>query len=408
MVAALFLGGDCWRRSSWDAPSPGAELSHAAAARGRSRACAEMTSNLCLDVSESALWRVAVRSILLVTAIVLLALLARELRAVIVQFLVALLLAAAATPAVNALTRSERALGWRWRPGRGFAAFMVFLAAVVLLGLGAVAIVATVAPDTNQLATRLPTYARSLQVALDELVASNPELANRLSGALPSLQDLLGGAVELAGQASRLLSVATGLFSGLLYLLFSLILALYLTIDGERIRRYLIVLLPSDRQEQASLVTERIGVRLGAWARGEALLGLIIGSMTWLGATLLGLPYAAALALIAGFGELVPNLGPIIAAIPLIVVGLLVSPTHGLLALVLAVLIQQLEDHLIVPRVMSQAVDLHPVVVMVAILSGNELLGIPGGATGSPCCGVALGGRRRNPTRAPRTTSRDS
>jgi predicted PurR-regulated permease PerM len=271
-----------------------------------------------------------------------------------------------------------------------------------------VAIVATVAPDTNQLATRLPTYARSLQVALDELVASNPELANRLSGALPSLQDLLGGAVELAGQASRLLSVATGLFSGLLYLLFSLILALYLTIDGDRIRRYLIVFLPSDRQDQALLVTERIGLRLGAWARGEALLGLIIGSMTWLGATLLGLPYAAALALIAGFGELVPNLGPIIAAIPLIVVGLLVSPTHGLLALVLAVLIQQLEDHLIVPRVMSQAVDLHPVVVMVAILSGNELLGIPGGATGSPCCGVALGGRRRNPTRAPRTTSRDS
>jgi predicted PurR-regulated permease PerM len=278
----------------------------------------------------------------------------------------------------------------------------------VLLGLGAVAIVATVAPDTNQLATRLPTYARSLQVALDELVASNPELANRLSGALPSLQDLLGGAVELAGQASRLLSVATGLFSGLLYLLFSLILALYLTIDGDRIRRYLIVFLPSDRQDQALLVTERIGVRLGAWARGEALLGLIIGSMTWLGATLLGLPYAAALALIAGFGELVPNLGPIIAAIPLIMVGLLVSPTHGLLALVLAVLIQQLENNLIVPRVMSRAVNLHPVVVMVAILSGNELLGIPGGATGSPCCGVALGGRRRNPTRAPRTTSRDS
>jgi putative heme transporter len=75
---------------------------------------------------------------------------------------------------------------------------------------------------------------------------------------------------------------------------------------------------------------------------------------------------------------------------------------------VLAVLIQQLENNLIVPRVMSRAVNLHPVVVMVAILSGNELLGIPGGATGSPCCGVALGGRRRNPTRAPRTTSRDS
>jgi predicted PurR-regulated permease PerM len=335
-------------------------------------------------VSESGLWRVALRSILLITAIVLLALMARELRAVIVQLLVALLLAAAATPMVDALTQSKRAQGWRWRPGRGLAAFVVFLAAVVLLVLGAVTIVATVAPDANQLAARLPGYARALQAAVDDLVARNPDLANRLSAALPSVQDLLGGAVGLAGQASRLVGLATGVFSGLLYLLFSLILALYLTIDGDRIRRYLVQLLPVDPEEQALAVTERIGVRLGAWARGEALLGVIIGSMTWLGATLLGLPYAAALALIAGVGELVPNLGPIIAAVPLIVVGLLVSPTHGLLALVLAVVIQQLENNLIVPRVMSQAVDLHPVVVMVAILSGNELLGVPGALLAVP------------------------
>ena len=82
--------------------------------------------------------------------------------------------------------------------------------------------------------------------------------------------------------------------------------------------------------------------------------------------------------------ELVPNLGPIIAAIPLILAGLLVSPTQGLLALVLAVLIQQLENNLIVPRVMSQAVDLHPVAVMLAILSGGELLGVPGALLAVP------------------------
>jgi predicted PurR-regulated permease PerM len=99
---------------------------------------------------------------------------------------------------------------------------------------------------------------------------------------------------------------------------------------------------------------------------------------------LIGLPYAAALALIAAVGELVPNLGPIIAAIPLVAVGFISSPTQGLLALAAAVLIQQLENNLIVPRVMSQAVDLHPVVVMLAILSGNELLGIPGALLAVP------------------------
>jgi predicted PurR-regulated permease PerM len=166
--------------------------------------------------------------------------------------------------------------------------------------------------------------------------------------------------------------------------LFTLVLALYLTIDGERIRNYLIGFLPDDRHAQTLRITEGIGIRLGAWARGEALLGVIIGGMTWLGATVIGLPYAAALALIAGVGELVPTLGPIIAAIPLIAVGLLSSPLQGLLALVLAVMVQQLENNFIVPRVMSHAVELHPVVVMLAILAGGELLGIPGALLAVP------------------------
>jgi predicted PurR-regulated permease PerM len=181
-----------------------------------------------------------------------------------------------------------------------------------------------------------------------------------------------------------LLGVATAVFSGALYLIFTLILALYLTIDGDRIRRYVIGFFPLDRQAQAVLLSERIGTRLGAWARGEALLALIIGGMTWLGALAIGLPYAGALALIAAVGELIPNLGPIVAAIPLIAVGFLSSPQQGLLAIVLAILIQQLENNLIVPRVMGQAVDLHPVAVMLAILAGNELLGIPGALLAVP------------------------
>jgi predicted PurR-regulated permease PerM len=146
----------------------------------------------------------------------------------------------------------------------------------------------------------------------------------------------------------------------------------------------LIEFLPLERQAQAIVLTERIGSRLGAWARGEAVLAAIIGTLTWLGAIALGLPYAAALALIAAVGELIPNLGPIIAAIPLIAVGFLSSPSQGLLAVGLAILVQQLENNLIVPRVMGQAVNLHPVAVMLAILGGNELLGIPGALLAVP------------------------
>jgi predicted PurR-regulated permease PerM len=285
---------------------------------------------------------------------------------------------------VDALTVSPRAQRWRWRPSRSLAALLVFLAALLILVLGAVIVVATIAPDLTQLSTSLPVYVGRVQTAIDTLLAGNPELAARVNSILPSLETVLGGAAGLLGQASRVLGVATAVFSGVLYLIFTLILALYLTIDGDRIRRYLIQFLPLDRQPQAVLLTERIGTRLGAWARGEALLAAIIGGLTWLGALVLGLPYVGALALIAAVGELIPNLGPIVAAIPLIAVGFLSSPTQGLLAIALAILVQQLENNLIVPRVMGQAVNLHPVAVMLAILAGNELLGIPGALLAVP------------------------
>jgi putative permease len=335
-------------------------------------------------MTESAAWRVVWRAILLVFALMLVLFLVRELRAVLVQLALAILLAAAANPIVEALTASERALRWRWRPARGVAALLVFVGALLVLLLGTLIVLATVAPDVTALATSSPVYVARAEAALQDLLASNPDLAARVSGALPSAQSLLAGAVGLLGQASRLVGVATGLVSGLLYLVFTLILALYLTIDGDRIRRYVIQFVPFGRQDQALLVTERIGVRLGAWARGEALLGVIIGVLTWVAALALGLPYAGALALVAAVGELVPNLGPIIAAIPLIVVGFLSSPQQGVLALIVAIMIQQLENNLIVPRVMARAVDLHPVAVMLAILAGGELLGVTGALMAVP------------------------
>ena len=328
-------------------------------------------------MTEQGAWRVVARGILLVFGLILLALLVRELQTVIVQLLLAILLAAALSPMVDRLTRRTTA-GQPSRLGRGVAAALVSLGGALIVALGSVAVLSTALPDLAGLAINLPTYANRIQAAVDQLAAANPELAARVAAALPSISDMAGPAMGVVTQAPRLVSVATGVFSTVLHVLFTLFLALYLTIDGERIRRYAIDLLPADRHDQALDLTERIGIRLGAWARGEALLGAIIGGLTWIGATLIGLPYAAALALIAGIGELVPTLGPIFAAIPLIAVGLLSSPMQGLLALILAVVVQQLENNLIVPRVMGHAVELHPVVVMVAILAGGELLGIPG------------------------------
>src|SRR4051794_17448268 len=107
-------------------------------------------------VTESAAWRVVLRAVMLVFALVLLLFLVRELRAVLVQLALAILLAAAANPLVERLTSSTNARRSRWRPARGLAALFVFIGAVLVLTVGVVIVLATVAPDLQALAVSAP------------------------------------------------------------------------------------------------------------------------------------------------------------------------------------------------------------------------------------------------------------
>jgi hypothetical protein len=106
--------------------------------------------------------------------------------------------------------------------------------------------------------------------------------------------------------------------------------------------------------------------------------------MSWVGLTVIGVPYAAVLALIAGIMEAVPNIGPIIAAVPAVMVAALYSPWQALAVLALYLVIQQLENYVIVPRVMSRAVELHPLAVLLALMVGGELMGVLGAVLAVP------------------------
>ena len=96
------------------------------------------------------------------------------------------------------------------------------------------------------------------------------------------------------------------------------------------------------------------------------------------------MPYALLLAVVAAVGELIPVVGPIIAAIPGVTVALFVSPVRALMAVALYILIQQLENNLVVPMVMRRAINLPPVVIMASLLMGSEVLGVIGAILSLP------------------------
>lgn len=102
---------------------------------------------------------------------------------------------------------------------------------------------------------------------------------------------------------------------------------------------------------------------------------LIVGTLSYIGYLIIGLPFALPLAFIAGMLELIPNIGPTVATIPAVLVGLSISPGHGLAALIVSIIVQQLENNVIVPKIMQKVIGLNPVVIILAIMTGFQLGG---------------------------------
>ena len=125
-------------------------------------------------------------------------------------------------------------------------------------------------------------------------------------------------------------------------------------------------------------VVDEIEKRLGGWARGEFALMFVVGLATYIGLSLLGIPFALPLAVLSGLLEIIPLLGPIISAIPGVIIGFGISPLTGIGVAAMAFLIQQLENYILVPKIMQNSVGVSPIVTLIALAVGARLAGITG------------------------------
>lgn len=173
-------------------------------------------------------------------------------------------------------------------------------------------------------------------------------------------------------------------FGGVFSLLTIIVVSFYLLIDRERIRKNLSDLFPSEYHRHAEATINQIEEKLGAWLRGQILLSLFIGVMSWTALTILGLEFALPLALIAGILEIAPTIGPILSAIPAIIVTLTVSPTMVIIVIFIYIVIQMIENNFLVPRIMERAVGLHPLIIIIGIIIGGELMGVIGALLSVP------------------------
>lgn len=295
------------------------------------------------------------------------------LRDVLISLFVAIILMSAIAPLVGILKA-------KFRLNTISAIAIAYLTTISIIG---VLIYLVVPPLLKQLAGFFNDLPRYAQAALSSIgiTESDRQLSVYRENILPIFS-------EKAGQVAQgAFSITIQLFSGIIEAITVAVFTFYLLLEKEQVEGSIVKSIPFIKTRHRKKYTELfddIQKRLGQWARGQLVLCLIIGLATYLGLWFLDVPYKLPLAVIAGILEMVPTIGPIISAIPALIIVLAVSPTKFFFVIALYLIIQQLENSFIVPQVMKKAIGFSPLLTIVAIMIGGRLLGVWGALLAVP------------------------
>jgi predicted PurR-regulated permease PerM len=327
---------------------------------------------------------------------------AGAIRHVLFLFLIAAIVALLLNPLV-------RGLGRVWIP-RGFAVAIVYLAFAAAVGMAVLALATVVVDQTNSASKRVNSYFRTdsgqppatgaehdvqrLQLWLDTHHLKKIQIRKQGEKLVSNV-----GSKDATRWTERAISWAEGAAVSTIQFLFNLVLvvviSIYMLLDLQRFSRW------TDRRfppgEDGVPLLPRIEMALASYVKGQLLLSLIIGTSAGLGLWLLGsfgaVPGADNYAVLFGswvaLTELIPYLGPWLGAVPAVIYALAVHPLSAVWVVVLFLFVHQIEGHVVVPNVMGNALRLHPLVVIVALLGGGEVYGLPGALIALPTAAAA-------------------
>ena len=183
---------------------------------------------------------------------------------------------------------------------------------------------------------------------------------------------------NLADTSRGFLQIASFVFGGFLSFVMIIVFSFYLAVQADGLENFLRVVTPIDRENYVLNLWRRAQKKIGLWMQGQLLLGLLIGVLVFLVLTIFSVPYALILALVAALFELIPFFGPILSAVPAVLLAFSISPTLGLIILAAYIIIQQFENHLIYPLVVSKIVGVPSLLVIIAFIAGAKLAGFLG------------------------------
>lgn len=281
-----------------------------------------------------------------------------NIRDIIILLFISLLFMEVLNPAVNSLDKLK--------VPRMLSIFIVYFLVIMIFSIALAGIIPALVIETSDLVKTLPATISNLNIFGFTAVDISSQF--KILETLP------------ADIAWTIVSFFSNLFTG--FLIF--VVTFYLLLERKNLDKYSAYTFNNRGQKIISEIFDTIEHRLAGWVNGELILMTVIGLLSYAGYLVIGLNYALPLAIIAAMLEIVPTVGPIVATVVAALIGWTISPLTALLAVIWGIVVQQLENNFIVPKIMSTTVGLHPIITILTITTGAKLGGVGGALLAVP------------------------
>lgn len=246
---------------------------------------------------------------------------------------------------------------------RGLSVLITYIFVVGILG-GVIALIAPVlVQQTTNFINAFPGYLKNIGIDISQINGLNSGVFNQIGGVL---------------------NFTFSVFSNVISVITVLVFSFYMLLGYSGLRNQFVNLLGENRGEKISKLVAIIEEKLGQWSRAELLLMLVVALGNYVGYLILQIPYALPLAILTGLFEIVPTLGPVISAVPAVLIGFGISPLTGVGAAAVAFIVNQLENYILVPKIMQKSAGVSPLLVLISIAIGAKLAGITGAIVAVP------------------------
>jgi len=308
---------------------------------------------------------ISTKSILLFFVLAVLSLFIYQIKDVLLLLFASFIIASALFPTIDWMSK---------KMPRGLAVFIIYIAGLIIIATVFVPMFAVLAEQTQEFIKQAPSYWNDI-----EKFISNIKIISKNYGMMPNTPQILSTTAGIGENiVSQSINFTIGIFTGIIAAFTLAVIVLFLLLDKEELKSGLLKFFPEDMRNKAEVITATISKRVGGYVRGQLILMLMVGLLTTLGLFILNIKFALLLGLIAGILEIIPIVGPILSAVPAVIVALAQNPILALWVILVYLIVQRIENSFLTPLILARFLELNPLIIIIAILIAASTLGVTG------------------------------